>query len=95
MQLSIFSEDAQIPYSILEALWGEDPTDTLDELQKWELVELDSDKETVSLLDLHRDYLLCRGKVLALDHDHSMRANRVDQNLGACRVQLERDRGSK
>ena len=48
MQLGIFPEDEQIPYSVLQKLWGEGRAERagderrLDELKKWELVEVDA-----------------------------------------------------
>ena len=78
MQLAIFREDERISYDLLESLWGEDPIYTLEELQKWELIELYPKQSCVMLLDLHRDYLTCRGKHALADW-HTMLLQRCTE----------------
>jgi hypothetical protein len=61
-QLGIFLEGEAIPYAILRQLWAVDPEPTLQTLCKWRLVEVNAERQTVSLLDLHGEYIRRRAK---------------------------------
>ena len=76
--LAIFPEDSAVPLAVVAQLWkgagrhgatgaGEEEADLdveaeLASLEAWHLCDVDWKRRTLSLIDLHRDYLRCRGK---------------------------------
>mmetsp|Transcript_52482 Transcript_52482/g.87067 ORF Transcript_52482/g.87067 Transcript_52482/m.87067 type:complete len:812 (+) Transcript_52482:96-2531(+) len=64
--LAIFPPKARIPLETVKALWSclfgvistEDAKATIHKLRAWHLVEVDSKRAEIWLIDLHRDYLL-------------------------------------
>ena len=63
--LATFPEDRDVPWSVVGQLWGVDELETeetLTELEDWHLIDVDWDKCTLSLIDLHLDYLRARAK---------------------------------
>ena len=63
--LATFPEDTDVPWSVVGQLWGTDALETeeaLTELESWHLIDVDWDKCTLSLIDLHLDYLRARAK---------------------------------
>ena len=65
VMLATFPEDTEVPWSVVGQLWGTDELETeeaLTELESWHLIDVDWDKCTLSLIDLHLDYLRARAK---------------------------------
>ena len=63
--LATFPEDTGVPWSVVGQLWGTEELETeeaLTELEEWHLIDVDWDKRTLSLIDLHLDYLRARAK---------------------------------
>ena len=63
--LATFPEDMRVPWSVVGQLWDTDALETeeaLTELESWHLVDVDWDKCTISLIDLHLDYLRASAK---------------------------------
>ena len=63
--LATLPEDMDVPWSVMGQLWGTDKLETEDaltELESWHLIDMDWDKRTLSLIDLHLDYLRARAK---------------------------------
>ena len=79
--LSIFPEDEEISQMVANRLWGVSTAigaQTLRTLADWHLVEHRAD--SIMLLDLHRDYLRCRGKhSLALWHGYMLHSSGVQE----------------
>jgi len=63
--LATFPEDEDVPWSVVGQLWGTEELETqeaLTELEEWHLIEVDREARTLSLIDLHLDYLRARAK---------------------------------
>ena len=63
--LATFPEDTDVPWSVVGQLWGTEELETqeaLTELEEWHLIEVDWEARTLSLIDLHLDYLRARAK---------------------------------
>jgi len=66
--LAVFPEDSQVPLAVVGQLWGLDELETeeaVDELASWHLVEVEGGEgsgHTLSLIDLHLDYLRASAK---------------------------------
>ena len=63
--LAVFPEDSQVPLSVVGQLWGTDEVETeeaVTELESWHLVDVDWSERTLSLIDLHLDYLRASAK---------------------------------
>ena len=62
--LAVFPEDTSIPLAVIGQLWGshEELESEIKSLEDWQLVDVDWKKRLLTLIDLHHDYLRCRGK---------------------------------
>ena len=63
--LAMFPEDTEVPLSVVGQLWGTSNIPTqkaVQTLKRWHLIDVDWGKRTVSLIDLHLDYLRARAK---------------------------------
>ena len=63
--LASFPEDTEVPLSVVGQLWGNSNVQTkktVRKLKEWHLIDVDWDKCTLSLIDLHLDYLRARAK---------------------------------
>ena len=63
--LAVFPEDSQVPLSVVGQLWGTDDVETeeaVTELGSYHLVDVDWSERTLSLIDLHLDYLRASAK---------------------------------
>ena len=63
--LATFPEDTRVPWSVVGQLWRTEELETeeaLTELEEWHLIDVDWEARTVSLIDLHLDYLRARAK---------------------------------
>ena len=76
--LAVFPEDTAIPTAVLAQLWRDAAGAEVDaagaevdvagaevdvaSLEQWNLIDVDWKKRCVALIDLHHDYLRCRGK---------------------------------
>ena len=63
--LAAFPEDTHVPWFAVGQLWGVDELETenaVTELESWHLIDVDWTKRTISLIDLHLDYLRASAK---------------------------------
>ena len=68
--LGIFPEDAQVPLDVVGMLYvaaggledAAEAGDCVQRMAELQLVELHAERRTVSMIDLHLDYMRCRGK---------------------------------
>ena len=63
--LATLREDFGVPWSVVGQLWGTEELETeeaLTELKEWHLIDVDWEAHTLSLIDLHLDYLRARAK---------------------------------
>ena len=61
--LAVFPEDTSVPLALLSLLWGAAALEAeLPSLADSHFVDVDWRKRTLAMIDLHHDYLRCRGK---------------------------------
>ena len=62
---TVFREDSKVPLAVVGQLWGVDEVEmeeAVTELESWHLVDVDWERRTLSLIDLHLDYLRASAK---------------------------------
>ena len=63
--LAIFPEDTNVPFAVVSQLWsasGEDLRTRVSMLEEAHLIDVDWKRRTLTLIDLHLDYLRCSAK---------------------------------
>lgn len=96
--LAVFPEDTQVPLAVIAQLWGTDLQETneeVDHLMKWHVVDVDWDEQTLTLIDLHLDYLRSSAKDDLVEwHCQLLRQSRR-RNLGPYEVDDDETEGGE
>ena len=83
--LAVFPEDTRISLDVVAALWStgeDDARETVQLLSEWSLINFEP-SGTLGLLDLHRDYLLCRTKSKTAGWHASLIQRNGQETIGA------------